>query len=180
MKINWPFSRKAPVAQPDKAPRDTLFSTHTEGRGLPALQTAAAALVKARPTLQINGEALDSADGDGMTKRLRSITTLKGISDMAKKPTGDPSKDLPSIDGSENEFSVAAAALRQFIERVERLEEEKKTLADDIKEVMAEAKGFGLDTKIVRKIIKLRRQDANTRKEEEALTEIYMNALGMV
>ncbi|MRG55000.1 DUF2312 domain-containing protein [Phyllobacterium sp. SYP-B3895] len=74
---------------------------------------------------------------------------------------------------------VAAAELRQFIERIERLEEEKTTLQDDIKEVMAEAKGRGYDTKIIRTIVRLRKKDANERKEEEAILELYMNALGM-
>ena len=75
---------------------------------------------------------------------------------------------------------VAAAELRQFIERIERLEEEKTTLQDDIKEVMAEAKGRGYDTKIIRTNVRLRKKDANERKEEEAILELYMNALGMV
>lgn len=74
---------------------------------------------------------------------------------------------------------VAAGELRQFIERVERLEEEKTTLSDDIKEVYAEAKGRGYDTAIIRMIVRLRKKDANERKEEEAILELYMNALGM-
>ncbi len=75
--------------------------------------------------------------------------------------------------------TVAAAELRQLIERVERLEEEKTALQDDIKEVMAEAKGRGYDTKAIRTIIRLRKKDPNERQEEEALVELYMNALGM-
>lgn len=75
---------------------------------------------------------------------------------------------------------VAAAELRQFIERIERLEEEKNTISEDVKEVMAEAKGRGYDTKIIRTIVRLRKKDANERKEEEAILELYMNALGMV
>lgn len=74
---------------------------------------------------------------------------------------------------------VAAAELRQIIERIERLEEEKKTLADDIKEVLSEAKGRGYDTKIIRVIVRLRKKDANERKEEEAILQLYMQALGM-
>lgn len=75
--------------------------------------------------------------------------------------------------------TVAAAELRQFIERVERLEEEKSALQDDIKEVMAEAKGRGYDTKAIRQIIRMRKKDPNERQEEEAILETYMNALGM-
>nr|DAH75511.1 MAG TPA: UPF0335 protein [Caudoviricetes sp.] len=75
---------------------------------------------------------------------------------------------------------VAAAELRTFIERIERLEEEKTTLQDDIKEVVAEAKGRGYDTKIIRQIVRLRKKDANERNEEEAILDLYMTALGMV
>lgn len=75
---------------------------------------------------------------------------------------------------------VAAAELRQFIERIERLEEEKGTLQDDIKEVLSEAAGRGYDVKIIRTIVRLRKKDANERKEEEAILELYMNSLGMV
>lgn len=76
--------------------------------------------------------------------------------------------------------AVAAAELRQFIERIERLEEEKTTLQDDIKEVMVEAKGRGYETKIIRQIVRLRKKDANERNEEEAILDLYMTALGMV
>ncbi len=68
--------------------------------------------------------------------------------------------------------------LRSFVERVERLEEEKKALSDDIKEVYAEAKGEGFDTKILRKVIRLRKADAAKRQEEEALIELYVTAIG--
>lgn len=80
---------------------------------------------------------------------------------------------------TETSQTVAAGQLRAFIERVERLEEEKKTIADDIKEVFAEMKGTGFDTKAVRKIIRLRKQDQAERQEEEAILELYLAALGM-
>lgn len=88
-----------------------------------------------------------------------------------------PPVTTPPAQGVEG---VAAAELRQYIERVERLEEEKQTIADDIKEVYAEIKGRGYDAKIVRDIVRIRRMDANERKEMEAILELYMNALGMV
>ena len=69
--------------------------------------------------------------------------------------------------------------LRSFIERVERLEEEKKGLADDIKEVYAEAKAQGFDVKTMRKIVSLRKKDPDDRAEEDALLDTYMSALGM-
>jgi uncharacterized protein (UPF0335 family) len=76
--------------------------------------------------------------------------------------------------------TVAAGQLRAFIERIERLEEEKKTIADDIKEVFAEMKGTGFDTKAVRAIIRIRKQDQAERQEAESILELYMTALGMV
>jgi uncharacterized protein (UPF0335 family) len=76
--------------------------------------------------------------------------------------------------------TVAAGQLRAFIERVERLEDEKKTIADDIKEVYAEMKGTGFDTKAIRKIIQLRKKDQAERQEEEAILDLYMSALGMI
>lgn len=75
--------------------------------------------------------------------------------------------------------SVASQELRQFIERVERLEAEKKDIAEAIKEVMAEAKGRGYDTKVMRKVISLRKRDANDIAEEEAILDMYKSALGM-
>ena len=80
------------------------------------------------------------------------------------------------IDTSSN---VAGEELRQFIERYERLEAEKKDIADAQKEVMAEAKGRGYDTKVIRKVIAIRKRDANDLAEEEAVLEMYMAALGM-
>ena len=75
---------------------------------------------------------------------------------------------------------VARDQLRSFIERIERLEEEKKTIADDIKDVFAEAKGTGFDTKALREILKIRKQDADQRAEHEAIVDLYMQALGML
>ena len=80
---------------------------------------------------------------------------------------------------SETSQTVAAGQLRAFIERIERLEEEKKTIADDIKDVYAEAKGTGFDTKAVRTIIRLRKKDQAERQEAEAILDLYKAALGM-
>ena len=74
---------------------------------------------------------------------------------------------------------VARDQLRAFIERIERLEEEKKTIADDIKDVYAEAKGTGFDTKVLRKVVSIRKQDQNERMEQEAVLDLYLHALGM-
>ena len=70
--------------------------------------------------------------------------------------------------------------LKAFVERIERLEEEKKALADDIRDVYAEAKGTGFDVKALRTIVRLRKQDANERREQEEILETYMHALGML
>ncbi|NVO23170.1 DUF2312 domain-containing protein [Donghicola sp. C2-DW-16] len=76
-------------------------------------------------------------------------------------------------------YRVTADELRQFIERFERLEIEKKDIADQQKEVMAEAKGRGYDVKVMRKIISLRKRDRDDIAEEEAILEMYKEALGM-
>jgi uncharacterized protein (UPF0335 family) len=70
--------------------------------------------------------------------------------------------------------------LKAFVERIERLEEEKKTIADDIRDVYAEAKGNGFDVKALRTIVRLRKQDADERREQESILETYMHALGML
>ncbi|MBN9890085.1 MULTISPECIES: DUF2312 domain-containing protein [Salipiger] len=82
-------------------------------------------------------------------------------------------------EGSSNSYGVAAGELRSFIERFERLEMEKKEIADQQKEVMAEAKGRGYDTKVMRKVIALRKRDKDDIAEEEAVLEMYKAALGM-
>lgn len=74
--------------------------------------------------------------------------------------------------------TFAQGQLRALVERIERLEEEKKNIAGDIKEVYADAKANGFDTKILRKVIALRKKDANERQEEEALLDVYLASLG--
>jgi uncharacterized protein (UPF0335 family) len=76
--------------------------------------------------------------------------------------------------------NISAEQLRQFIERIETLEEEKKGISDDIRDVYAEAKGTGFDPKIMRQIVKLRKMEASARQEAEALLDIYKFALGLV
>src|ERR1700759_845139 len=86
----------------------------------------------------------------------------------------------------EKEKATATAAkfgkdqLKAFVERIERLEEEKKTISDDIRDVFAEAKGNGFDVKALRAVIRLRKMDANDRAEAETILETYMQALGML
>jgi uncharacterized protein (UPF0335 family) len=70
--------------------------------------------------------------------------------------------------------------LKAFVERVERLEEEKKAISDDVRDVYAEAKANGFDVKALRTVVKMRKQDVNERKEQEAILETYLHALGML
>ncbi|HZB93611.1 MAG TPA: DUF2312 domain-containing protein [Stellaceae bacterium] len=81
---------------------------------------------------------------------------------------------MPDVGG------IAGERLKSFIERIERLEEEKRALAEDIKEVFAEAKGVGFDIKIMRQIIKIRKMDQDDLDEQEALLDVYKRALGML
>ena len=97
----------------------------------------------------------------------------KGIAAPSLIATESP---MSEIDSS---YRVTADELRQFIERIERLDAEKKDLAEQQKEVMAEAKGRGYDTKVMRKLITLRKRDQNDIAEEEAILEMYKEALGM-
>ncbi len=92
---------------------------------------------------------------------------------MARKPGQEPTK----TDNQDDE--IAGDQLKTIAERINRLEEEKKTIADDIKEVYAEAKGHGYDTKILRKAIKLAQRDQNEVAEEEAILDLYSQAIGV-
>jgi uncharacterized protein (UPF0335 family) len=81
---------------------------------------------------------------------------------------------MPDVGG------VAGAQLKSFIERIERLEDEKRALGEDIKEVYAEAKGTGFEPKIMRQLIRIRKMDNNERDEQESLLDLYKRALGML
>ena len=83
--------------------------------------------------------------------------------------------DSPNIDTL---GATAQGKLKSLVERIERLEEDRSAVASDLKEVYAEAKGEGFDTKIIRKVIRLRKADAAKRSEEEALIELYITAIG--
>lgn len=84
-----------------------------------------------------------------------------------------------SNEGKERFDSVAGTRLKSFLERIERLTEEKQGLADDIKDIYAEAKGVGFDAKIMKQVIKLRKMDPQKRREQDELTELYKSAIGM-
>lgn len=92
---------------------------------------------------------------------------------------GGDGRVLSKKDNQVAEDSVAQDQLRAFVEWIERLEEEKSAISGDIKEIYAEAKGNGFDVKVLRQIVRIRKQDANERLEQEALLDLYMAALGM-
>jgi uncharacterized protein (UPF0335 family) len=82
-------------------------------------------------------------------------------------------KKMPEVGG------IAGDRLKSFIERIERLEEEKRALAEDVKEIYSEAKGAGFEVKIIRQIIRIRKMDEDDRDEAEALLDTYLRAIGM-
>jgi uncharacterized protein (UPF0335 family) len=90
------------------------------------------------------------------------------MNDASPAPTSRPA----------NTGGVAAERLRSFVERIERLEEDKAGIANDIKDVYLEAKGEGFDTKVMRKLISLRKRDPQQRREEDELLELYLSAIG--
>jgi len=92
----------------------------------------------------------------------------------------DGTSNSTTDDNNATSQTVAAGQLRTVVERIERLEEEKKTIGEDIKDVYAEAKGTGFDTKAIRTIVRLRKKDQAERQEEESILDLYKAALGMV
>jgi len=85
-----------------------------------------------------------------------------------------------AVNDEQTTHRFAKDQLKAFVERVERLEEEKKAIADDIRDVYAEAKGNGYDVKTLRIVVRMRKQDVNERKEQDAILETYLHALGML
>lgn len=105
------------------------------------------------------------------------------FADAAKKAAGDDKPRMKETDADrevrERAYSVTADELRQFVERYEQLEAEKKDIAEQQKELMAEAKGRGYDTKVMKKVVALRKRKPDDIAEEEAIMEMYKAALGM-
>jgi len=115
-----------------------------------------------------------------MTQNLAATLEEQEQSRIDKKRGEKP--DLPIMqeaDETNDVGGVAGKRLKSFLDRVERLEEEKKGLAEDIKEIYAEAKGTGFDVKTMRKILKLRKMETDKRREEEELVELYKAAIGL-
>jgi uncharacterized protein (UPF0335 family) len=99
---------------------------------------------------------------------MSAATAAAAVKENAKENTKDPSARF------------AKDQLKAIIERIEHLEEEKKAISDDIRDVYAEAKGNGYDVKALRTVVRLRKQDKNERAEQEAILETYLHALGMI
>ncbi len=112
---------------------------------------------------------------------LTPMKAKKSVGAKTKKSEPVPvnNKPLPIREEGEAVSSIAVGQLRSFIERIEGLEEEKKTVSEDIKCVYAELKGSGFDAKAVRTIIRMRKQDDTKRQEEETMLRLYADALGM-
>jgi uncharacterized protein (UPF0335 family) len=109
----------------------------------------------------------------------RTASGIEAPLEFSAIPRRTHPEDTMAEDIIESTQTVAAGQLRAFIERIERLEEDKQAIADDIKDVFAEMKGTGFDVKAVRQIIRLRKKDQAERQEEEAILDLYLNALGM-
>lgn len=111
---------------------------------------------------------------DGRGARVARRAFAKHAAQLRPAPSSG-SRNLPSMNSS----TVDGGHLKAFIERIEKLEEERRAIADDIKDVYGEAKGTGFDPKIMRKIVSLRRQDKGRRREEAEILDLYLEALGM-
>jgi uncharacterized protein (UPF0335 family) len=120
--------------------------------------------------------------GQGITIHSQIVAGMRAAHEAQRSKEGKPKmKPDPTFDAAANNaYAVTADELRQFIERFEQLEAEKKDIAEQQKEVMAEAKGRGYDTKVIRQIIALRKRKADDLAEEQAILELYKSALGMV
>jgi len=93
---------------------------------------------------------------------------------------------MPDFGGTDNVVAVQSLTqttqekLRQIVARIEKLEEEKKSISDDVKETYAEAKSFGLDPKVLRQVVRIRKQDRTEREEQEQVRDLYLHALGEI
>lgn len=143
-----------------------------------------AAANRRRPTAR--SDSMDDAGHDGGDPGGDEIEAIGRPDGRPARKGGKASKasqalrDAPAHGGDVPAASSEAAdRLRSLIERIERLEEERKTLGDDIKEVFAEAKSAGFDVKVIRQIIRIRRQEPSDVEEQESLLDVYRRALGM-
>jgi uncharacterized protein (UPF0335 family) len=125
--------------------------------------------------------SLSDGEGGTITTKPFTVADLKRATETLRKAQGKPPmKPDPTFDAAaDNAYRVTAEELRQFIERFERLDAEKKDIADQQKEVMAEAKARGYCVKTIRKLISERKKEPAQRSEEAAVFELYAEALGL-
>jgi uncharacterized protein (UPF0335 family) len=113
---------------------------------------------------------VDRTDDDG--NRIKVTASPEVAKRLGKQ------KQAEAFTPEETGESIAANQLKSLVKRIERLEEEKKTIAEDIKEVYAEAKSNGYDAKVLRKVVAIRKRDLRERREEEAILDLYLHAVG--
>lgn len=148
--------------------------TTTEGirraadRLLPSQEAQRRSARRLRESMSDSAELAQDMAAAGVISQESANETARLANAVADKLAPEPATRL------------AKDQLKSIVERIERLEEEKKTISDDIRDVYAEAKGNGFDVKALRAIVRMRKQDPNERAEEEAVLETYMQALGML
>ena len=125
-------------------------------------------------------DTIDAAIGKKAVAAAAKAVTTEASGRVASKSSSQTEAFSDRETGSERVHGIARDQLRSYIDRIERLEEEKKTVADDIKDIYGEAKGLGFDTKVLRKVIQIRKQDRDERLEQEAILDTYLQALGMI
>lgn len=140
----------------------------------------AGAMADARVSIKVPGMAPVETTLGAMEAAVARVRFDPAATERLAAQAGEKTDAPDMLKPGHNVGGIAAEHLRQFIARIEKLEEEKKVIADDIKEVYAEAKGNGFDTKIIRQIIRLRKQEEADRQEAEALLDLYKQALGMI
>ena len=120
---------------------------------------------------------MDAGFHDGRTQP-QSQAFSSAEPDRAGAPLPEPKFSAQEAESPDAMTAAAQGRLKSLVERLERLDEDKAAVVGDIKLVYAEAKGEGFDPKIIRKVIRLKKMDADKRAEEEALTDLYLNAIG--
>jgi len=131
-------------------------------------------------TYEENKESADKLTDFVLANDLKKGDIAKRLKALSPSQTPHSSVTKAAINGDAKDVAgVAGQRLKSFIERVERLEEEKAAQAEDIKEVYAEAKGVGFDTKTIRTLVKLRKMDAEKRREADEILDLYKSAIGM-
>jgi len=130
----------------------------------------------------ISGKKMRSKTGRAVQKRSRSeLRKTRMESAQTTSPgKGHNTGTTAAVKDEQTAHRFAKDQLKSYVERVEHLEEEKKNISDDIRDVYAEAKGNGFDVKSLRTVVRMRKQDAAERKEHEAILETYLHALGML